>query len=65
MSTAIRKNVSPSKDELTKIIDYPINHTRHRTVDDDGPGNRKHFGANTEDEALCLCQLRTYYFVFY
>ena len=39
MSIAIQKNVSPSKDELTNIINYPIHHTGGYTVDDNRAGD--------------------------
>ena len=48
---------------------YPINKTINDTcrnaVHDNGSCDFEHISADAEDKALCLCQLRTHYFVFY
>ena len=35
-------------------INNPINHTRHRTVDDNRAGDCEHFCADAQDEAFIL-----------
>jgi len=44
-------------------MNNPINHTRHRAVDDDRPGDLEHVGADTENKALCWCSSRTQCFL--
>ena len=51
-----------------KQCGYPINNTiDHRcryAIDDHRAGDGEHLRADAQDETLCLCQLRTHYFVF-
>ena len=42
-----------------KPINKPIHHTGRRAVDDDRASNGEHLGPDAQDEALCLCQVRT------
>ena len=42
-----------------------IHNARTHTADDDGAGDGEHLCTDAEDEAFCLCQLRTHIFVFH